>query len=105
MYFAVGCLEKNIGYPANDIDKKSGLTLETCEKICRYKSECKVFTYTRDENDPANGTCRIKSSRGPGPVAKNLVDKNKISGSGTTTCPGIFISHSMKYRFFLSNQS
>ena len=75
-------------YPGNDEPKHAlKISLESCQTTCYNDKKCEVFTYTVDDQNPANGECRKKTSRGK--EETKGVKKNKISGAGRMTCPGI----------------
>ena len=84
----VGCNERFTAYPENDIFPGGELlSLESCHEKCFHDTSCRVFTYTINKNDPTDGVCRLKSSRGK--TKRKVVAEDKISGGGRMTCPGI----------------
>ena len=76
-------------YPDHDIEGFS-TSIKSCQRDCYSNKDCEVFTYTVNETDPANGWCNLKTTRGD--YTNKHIKKNKISGSGTVPCLGMYKS-------------
>ena len=90
-FFTVGCLEKYTAYHENDNHTIHSTSVESCQRICYHDKDCEVFTFTVKASDTDNGLCKKKTSRGKHKQKgmKKRVAKDKISGAGRVSCPGI----------------
>ena len=72
-----GCeIEKDIGYPGNDITSKEGVKSQVeCAKLCAEKEKCVVWTYT-----PKAKTCYVKKAKNKGIPINGKMSGNRACG-------------------------